>query len=59
MGRGDSTVAIMLAVGRGERLGDLTSEVPKCLLQIGTEAGVAWRSLASRATRPPGQNLKV
>jgi choline kinase len=39
----DRTRAIILAAGRGSRLGDLTKDRPKCLLEFGGRPRSAWR----------------
>jgi choline kinase len=41
--------AIILAAGRGSRMGQLTAEIPKCLLQLGGKPLLEWQTGALRA----------
>lgn len=43
------TRAILIAAGRGKRLGPHTEEVPKCMVQVGAQPilGWVWKALAS------------
>lgn len=43
-----NTRAIILAAGRGSRLGALTAEGPKCLLEVGGQALLQWQLRALR-----------
>src|SRR6185503_13206340 len=41
--------AIILAAGRGSRMGQLTAEIPKCLVQLGGKPLLEWQTGALRA----------
>ena len=41
--------AIILAAGRGSRMGNLTAEIPKCLVQLGGKPLLEWQTGALRA----------
>ena len=34
--------AILIAAGRGKRLGTHTDEIPKCMVQVGTRPILGW-----------------
>jgi choline kinase len=43
------TRAILIAAGRGRRLGPHTEEIPKCMVQVGRKPIVGWVWDAFRA----------
>ena len=42
---------IILAAGRGSRMGHLTAEIPKCLVQLGGKPLIEWQITALRSAR--------